>query len=111
MHHAVVVTERAAQDDEARVHEPVHERRVREPVGLLLHRPRRGPLRAGAAEQDEESRHARILPPGSYLVLANKRGATRLGFAVILKFFELEARFRLCSTKDLKEGPAARASG
>jgi hypothetical protein len=28
-------------------------------------------------------------------VLANKRGATRLGFAVILKFFELEARFRL----------------
>ena len=26
-------------------------------------------------------------------LLANKAGATRLGFAVLLKFFELEARF------------------
>lgn len=27
------------------------------------------------------------------VLLANKAGATRLGFALLLKFFELEARF------------------
>ena len=38
-HHAVLVRERPTQDDEARFYEPVHERRVRGPVGLLLQRP------------------------------------------------------------------------
>jgi len=33
------------------------------------------------------------LGEADWRLLANKRGATRLGFAVILKFFELEARF------------------
>jgi len=35
--------------------------------------------------------------------IANKRGATRLGFALLLKFFELEARF----PDDPNEFPAA----
>jgi hypothetical protein len=53
------VGERAAENHETLVEEPIHERRVRRPVGLLLERPRRIPLRAGAAEHDEE--HVRIL--------------------------------------------------
>ena len=50
MYDAVLVGERTAQDDEAVLDEPVHERRVGGPVGLLLERPRRIPLRAGAVE-------------------------------------------------------------
>src|ERR1700730_9126424 len=34
-----------------------------------------------------------ILLPGERELLANKTGATRLGFAVLLKFFQCEARF------------------
>jgi hypothetical protein len=34
-----------------------------------------------------------ILLPGERDLLANKSGATRLGFAVLLKFFQCEARF------------------
>jgi hypothetical protein len=34
------------------------------PAGLLLPRPRRVPLRAGAVEYDEERRHGRILSYG-----------------------------------------------
>ena len=63
---AVLVCERPAQDDEACVHEPVHEGRVRGPFGLLFQRPRRVPLRAGAAKHDEERRHARVLPHGPW---------------------------------------------
>jgi Domain of unknown function (DUF4158) len=33
------------------------------------------------------------LGEADWKLLANKRGATRLGFALLLKFFELEARF------------------
>jgi DNA invertase Pin-like site-specific DNA recombinase len=33
------------------------------------------------------------LGEADWKLLANKRGATRLGFALVLKFFELEARF------------------
>jgi hypothetical protein len=58
VHHAVLVGERSAQDDEARVNEPVHERCVRGPAGLLLQRPRRVPLRAGATKHYEERSHA-----------------------------------------------------
>ena len=52
-----------------------------------------------------------ILLPGERELLANKTGATRLGFAVLLKFFQCEARFppvapgkypeRLCQTGTL----------
>ena len=45
-HHAVLVGEWAAEDDEARADEPVHERGVLGPAGLLLERPRRIPLRS-----------------------------------------------------------------
>lgn len=33
------------------------------------------------------------LVDGDWELVANKSGATRLGFALLLKFFELEARF------------------
>lgn len=33
------------------------------------------------------------LVPDDLVVIGNKSGTTRLGFAVLLKFFELEARF------------------
>src|SRR5205814_2303835 len=56
--HAVLVGQRPAQDEEAGVHEPVHEGRVLGPARLLLERPRRIPLRAGAGEHDEEGGHA-----------------------------------------------------
>ena len=46
VHDAVLVGERPAEDDEARVHEPVHEGRVCVPVGLLLQRTGRVPVRA-----------------------------------------------------------------
>src|SRR5919106_6310052 len=62
MHDAVLVGERAAQDDEPLVHKSVHEGCVHRPVGLLLERPRRVPLRARAQEYDVEHRHARLLP-------------------------------------------------
>jgi CubicO group peptidase (beta-lactamase class C family) len=64
VHHPLLVGERPAQDDEAGVHEPVHEGRVRGPVGLLFQWPRRVPLGAGAAEYDVESRHARSSTDG-----------------------------------------------
>ena len=35
------------------------------------------------------------LPPGEKALLANKTGPTRLGFAVLLKFFQHEGRFPL----------------
>ena len=60
-HHPVLVGERPAQDDEAGAHEPVHERGVRRPVGLLLHRSRGVVERATAAEHDEEHGHWRVL--------------------------------------------------
>jgi hypothetical protein len=37
-------------------------------------------------------------------LVANKAGATRLGFALLLKFFELEARF----PAGVEESPSAR---
>jgi hypothetical protein len=33
------------------------------------------------------------LADGDWALIANKAGATRLGFALLLKFFELDARF------------------
>ena len=56
-----VVVERPAQDDESGLDEVVHEGRVGGPVGLLLQRPRRVPLRASAAEHDVEHRHTGVL--------------------------------------------------
>lgn len=41
---------------------------------------------------DELAEHWTLLP-GERELLANKSGATRLGFAVLLKFFQYEARF------------------
>ena len=46
MDDAVLVGERPAENDEARGHEPVHEGRVCVPVGLLLQRTGRVPVRA-----------------------------------------------------------------
>jgi hypothetical protein len=43
-------------------------------------------------EADELAEHWTLLP-GERDLLANKSGATRLGFAVLLKFFQCEARF------------------
>lgn len=43
-------------------------------------------------ETDELVEHWTLMPPEVEL-LANKTGATRLGFAVLLKFFQLEAHF------------------
>lgn len=33
------------------------------------------------------------LVDGDWMLVANKSGATRLGFSLMLKFFEIEARF------------------
>ena len=41
---------------------------------------------------DELLEHWTLLP-GEKRLLANKSGATRLGFAVLLKFFQHEGRF------------------
>src|SRR5262249_31691592 len=57
VHDSVLVGERPAQNDEAGVDEPVHEGRVRCPVGLLLEGTCRVPLGTGAAEHDVERRH------------------------------------------------------
>jgi len=43
------------------------------------------------------------LVEGDWRQIANKSGVTRLGFALLLKFFELEARF----PEDPNEFPAA----
>jgi hypothetical protein len=43
------------------------------------------------------------LVDADWRLVANKHGATRLGFALLLKFFESEARF----PRDLEELPAA----
>ena len=43
------------------------------------------------------------LVEGDWELIANKAGATRLGFAVILKFYEIEGRFPAYS----EEVPAA----
>lgn len=43
------------------------------------------------------------LVDGDWRLIANKSGATRLGFALLLKFFELEA----CFPRDVDELPAA----
>ena len=43
-------------------------------------------------ETDELVEHWTLLPPEVEL-LANKTGATRLGFAALLKFFQIEMRF------------------
>ncbi len=61
--HAMLVGERPAQDNEARLHEAVHKGGMRGPVELLLQRPRRVPPGAGTAEHNEERRHPRILRP------------------------------------------------
>ena len=58
---AVLVGERPAQDDEPVLYEPVHEGGVLRPAGLLLHRPRRVPLRPRAKELEEEHRHIGLL--------------------------------------------------
>lgn len=42
---------------------------------------------------DEELIEHWTLEPGDYHLLANKRGATRLGFALQLKFFQIAAEF------------------
>ena len=42
--------------------------------------------------RDELELHWGLLPPESSL-LRNKSGATRLGFSLLLKFFQLEGRF------------------
>ena len=39
--------------------------------------------------------------PGERELLANKTGATRLGFAVLLKFFQCERAFRSRARKHL----------
>lgn len=59
--YAVLVGERSTKYDEAVIDQSVHEGRGRGPVGLLLQRPGRIPLWAGAVEHDEEHRHARVL--------------------------------------------------
>ena len=59
--HAVLVTERAAEDDEPFLDEPVHERGMRGPAGLLLHGTRPIPLGARAVDHDMEHRHAGLL--------------------------------------------------
>ena len=58
VHDAVLVGEWAAEDDEAGFDEPVHERRVFVPSGLLRQGPRRVPLRPGALDYDME--HHRV---------------------------------------------------
>lgn len=39
-------------------------------------------------------------------LVANKAGATRLGFALLLKFYEIEGRFR-CDRSELTAGAVA----
>jgi hypothetical protein len=56
--HAAVVGQRAAEDDEAVIHEPVHEGSVLRPLRLLLQRARAVELGTGLAQHDEEHRHA-----------------------------------------------------
>lgn len=53
-------------------------------------------------ETDELIEHWTLLPP-ELALLGNKTGSTRLGFAVLLKFFQSEARF----PKDVHEIPGA----
>jgi len=43
--------------------------------------------------QDNELIESSTLEPEGLELIRNKTGKTRLGFAVLLKFFELEARF------------------
>ena len=62
--HPVLVGERPTENDEPRVHETVHESRVRGPARLLLQRPRRIPLRPCAENHDEERRHGPFLAHG-----------------------------------------------
>ena len=47
--------------------------------------------------QDNELIESWTLEPEDLKLIRNKTGKTRLGFAVLLKFFELEARFPLAS--------------
>src|SRR5918999_1949296 len=44
---------------------------MRGPVGLLLQRPRRVPLRAGAKQHDKEHRHGRLLPRASVCAMSS----------------------------------------
>jgi 5-methyltetrahydropteroyltriglutamate--homocysteine methyltransferase len=60
-HDAVLVGERPAEDDEPLVDEPVHEGRVRGPVGLLLERTRAVPAWPGTKPHDKEHRHPSVL--------------------------------------------------
>jgi hypothetical protein len=43
--------------------------------------------------EPEELMASWTLLDADWALVANKAGATRLGFALLLKFFELEARF------------------
>jgi len=70
-HDALLVRERAAEDNKAGVDEAVHERGVRVPVDLLLERTRRVPLRAVAAEDDKE--HAASLAEAAGSMLSDFR--------------------------------------
>jgi len=57
---------------------------------------------AGCAEwEPEELIACWTLVEADQELVANKSGATRLGFALLLKFFELEARF----PRDVSELP------
>lgn len=57
-HDAVPVGKGAAENDDAAVDELVHERCVRGPVALLLHRPRAVPFGPGVELDDVKHRHA-----------------------------------------------------
>src|SRR5204862_4357589 len=69
--HPFLVRQRAPENDEALVDEPVHERRMHVPIRLFLHRARGIPLRAGSPEHDQEHRHDRSLrAPGRVVAVA-----------------------------------------
>lgn len=72
VYHTVLIVERPAQNDEARVDETVHEGRMLGPAGLLLQRPRGVPLRARAAQHDEKHRHLCVLPTAEVLRAARR---------------------------------------
>ncbi|MGW2183668.1 hypothetical protein ACWCXX_37750 [Streptomyces sp. NPDC001732] len=54
--------------------------------------------RAGVRQErsPEELLSNWALVDGDWDLVANKSGATRLGFSLLLKFFELEGRFPMC---------------
>ena len=62
VHDAVAGRQRAAQNDKACIHQPVHEGGVRGPVGLLLEGSGSIPLRSRATDHDDEHGHHWTLP-------------------------------------------------